>query len=162
LTTNAKLALAMAVPAVALFVGAMSLHGPGARLEGARSRARRRKGPRARRRRGYPKVGDFVEVRGKGNAWYRVKVNDGVRADGRFEALPWAVKASAQGRDWRFAGADSRVYWVDYVEAYAPNRPMTMRIVADTRLSKAELRAKLLERDVSPDMKITKVRSEAI
>lgn len=41
----------MAVPAVALFAGVMVIHGPGARLEGARSRTRRRKGPRARRRR---------------------------------------------------------------------------------------------------------------
>ena len=59
-------------------------------------------------------------------------------------------------------GADPRVYWVDYFEDYAPNRRMTIRIVADDRLSKAELRAKLLERDVSPNMKIVKVRSEAI
>lgn len=58
---------------------------------------------------------------------------------------------------------DPRVYEVTYVEAWAPKRTTTARIVADTRLSKAELLAKLLERDgVSPDLKIVKVRSEAI
>lgn len=51
MTTNTKFALAMLVPAVGIFVGAMALRGPQAWFKGARSRARRRKGPRARRRR---------------------------------------------------------------------------------------------------------------
>jgi hypothetical protein len=40
-TVNTKLALAMAVPAIALFAGAMTIRGPGARLEGARRRRAR-------------------------------------------------------------------------------------------------------------------------
>lgn len=44
MTDELKSVLAVALPVGVLLVGAMVIYGPGARLEGARSRARRRRG----------------------------------------------------------------------------------------------------------------------
>ena len=153
MTDELKSVLAIALPVGVLLVGAMVIYGPGARLEGARSRARRRRGPRARRRRvlARSQARDVAEAA----RWQKAQE----QAERAQAAL---MRHFGPQRNLGAASNDPRVYEVTYVEAWAPKRTTTARIVADTRLSKAELLAKLLERDVSPDTKIVKVRSEAI
>ena len=55
---------------------------------------------------------------------------------------------------------DPRIYWVDYTEEHTGQTVHTMRIVADNKMSRAELKAVMIERQASPTLKIVKVRSE--
>jgi len=57
---------------------------------------------------------------------------------------------------------EPRVYWVDYVTEIQPKMTQTARIVAESKLSKAELKAKMIEHDISSTARIVKIRSEAI
>jgi len=68
-----------------------------------------------------------------------------------------------KGKTFGDLGADPRVYEVHFTEPHAPNRPIVTRVVAERRMSKAELKAILIERvGYSPDLIIVKARSEVI
>ncbi len=56
----------------------------------------------------------------------------------------------------------SRVYWVDYITKFRSKTISTIRIVADGKLSRAELKAIMVDHEVPANAKIVKVRSEAI
>lgn len=55
----------------------------------------------------------------------------------------------------------NRIYWVDYTtEQFTGNTVHTIRIVTDGKVSRAELKSRMADRDVSQTAKIVKVRSE--
>jgi hypothetical protein len=56
----------------------------------------------------------------------------------------------------------SRVYWVDYTTKSHPKTISTIRIVADGKLSRVELKDIMVDHEVPANAKIVKVRSEAI
>jgi hypothetical protein len=57
---------------------------------------------------------------------------------------------------------DPRIYWVDFTEEHTGQTVHTRRIVADNKMSRAELKATMIERGDSSTLKIVKVRSERI
>jgi hypothetical protein len=60
------------------------------------------------------------------------------------------------------AGGDSRVYRVEFTEEWRPKLLQTVRIVAEGKLSRAEIRERMTDKGIPSQVQIVKIRSEAI